>query len=151
MSGENARTGDGPGEDLDAARGAIRDARRALERAERAVERAESAEERRPARIRVDGPTWTWRERLWAAPAETRVGVRELVEALDVSESWIYSRTKADAEDPIPHRKIGGSLVFLVGEVRHWIREHEEAPVQGPSWSPVRDGLGVVESGRGPR
>lgn len=137
----------GPDAALESAREALREARDAVERAERAVEAAEREGDRRPASVTVEGPTWTWRERLWAAPAETRVGVRELVEALDVSESWIYARTKRDAEDPIPHRKMGGSLRFVVGEVRHWIREREDAPVAGPTWSPAGEGLGVVEGG----
>src|SRR5688500_1258621 len=38
----------------------------------------------------------TWRERLWLVPAETRLGRRELLEALGRSRSWLY--TWLDAE-----------------------------------------------------
>ena len=69
----------------------------------------------------------TWRERLWLVPAETRLGIAELCEALDRSQSWAYRRTGSKAEDPLPHRLLDGQLVFVVGEVRHWIRTNEES------------------------
>lgn len=147
MNGSEDGSGPGSAPAFDRLREALDAAREAVRRAERAVEEADREGGRRPASITVEGPRWTWRERLWAAPAETRVGVAELVEALDVSESWVYSRTKKDADDPIPHRKFGGTLQFIVGEVRAWIREREEAPVSGPMWSPATNGLGVVEGG----
>lgn len=68
----------------------------------------------------------TWRTKLWTCPAETRLGLKELAEALDVSDGWIYSRTKQDAEPRLPHGKMGGSLVFRAGEIRAWLRDHEE-------------------------
>ena len=80
-------------------------------------------------------PTWTWRERLWVAPAETRIGTHELAEALGRPKSWIYARTQAGAEDPLPHSKFDGTLVFMVGEVRAWIREREEPVIGGPTHS----------------
>lgn len=147
MKPDESRPRDGTDTPLEDAREALISAREAVQRAERAVRRVEDKGEGRAARVTVETPAWTWREKLWAAPAECRIGVAELVEALGVSESWVYARTKADAEDPIPHRKLGGSLRFPVGEVRHWLREREEAPVQGPSWSPVDGGLGIVEGG----
>ena len=69
----------------------------------------------------------TWRERLWLVPAETRLGVAEVCEALDRSPSWAYRHTGPKAQDPLPHRLLDGQLVFLCGEIRHWIREHEES------------------------
>lgn len=149
MSGADDRPADGPPPGLEDARAALREAREALARAERAVEEAAREGAARPAELRLEGPEWTWRERLWAAPAETRVGVEELAEGLGVSKSWIYQRTKAGAEPRLPHRKLAGSLVFVVGEVRAWIREHEATPLAGPTWSPAGDGLGVVEGGGG--
>lgn len=149
MSAER-RSGDAQEDAVAAARARLAEAREALAAAERALGRVESRGERKAPEPFPDPPetaAWTWRAKLWACPAETRIGVAELVEALDCSESWIYARTKADAEDPIPHRKIGGSLRFLAGEVRHWLREREKAPVQGPSWSPAEGGLGIVEGG----
>jgi hypothetical protein len=74
----------------------------------------------------------TWRERLWTVPAETRLGVHELAEALNRPKSWIYRRTGVKAEGRIPHRKQGGELVFAAGEVRAWLRSHEEIIEAGP-------------------
>ena len=74
----------------------------------------------------------TWRERLWTVPAETRLGVHELSEALNRPRSWIYRRTGEKAEDRIPHRKQGGELVFAAGEVRAWLRADEEIIAAGP-------------------
>jgi hypothetical protein len=84
----------------------------------------------------------SWRERLWTAPAETRVGVRELSEATGRPKSWVYRHTGPRAKDRIPHRRIDGELVFVVGELRHWFREHEVIVEAGP----VADGrrLGVA-------
>ena len=73
----------------------------------------------------------TWRERLWFVPAETRLGVAELCEALNRSSSWAYRRT-GNAEDPLPHRLLDGQLVFVAGEIRHWIRTHEESVSECP-------------------
>ena len=80
---------------------------------------------------------WTWRERIWVVPAETRLGVAELAEALGRPKSWVYARThryqgKGTArkerrrEELIPHRKMGGALAFTAGEIRTWIRLREE-------------------------
>jgi len=68
----------------------------------------------------------SWKERLWECPAETRLGVRELAEACGRPRSWVYKNTQEKAEHRLPHRKLEGSLVFLVGECRCWIREQEE-------------------------
>lgn len=77
----------------------------------------------------------TWRERLWTAPAETRIGVRELAEAVGRPRSWVYRRTGPNSpRAPLPHRKLDGELVFVVGEIRDWLRDHESglAPVLQP-------------------
>ncbi len=69
-----------------------------------------------------------WRERLWTMPAETRLGVTELCEALGRSKSWVYRHTGNCApEDRLPHRLLEGSLVFVAGEIRTWLRENEES------------------------
>ena len=78
----------------------------------------------------------TWRERLWSAPTDVRIGVGELSEALGHSRSWIYKRTGPKSVDRIPHARLGGELVFRVGEIRHWIRTSEDVVVAGPSESP---------------
>ena len=88
----------------------------------------------------------TWRERLWLVPAETRLGVHEVCEALDRSQSWAYRRTGAKAEDPLPHRLMDGQLVFTAGELRTWIRQHEESVHELPMDStPGERALRVVD------
>jgi hypothetical protein len=77
------------------------------------------------------GESWTWRERLWTVPAETRLGVLEVAEALGRPRSFVYARTQKNAIEPIPHRKLDGALVFAAGEVRAWVRAQEETPVAG--------------------
>ncbi|MEW5927830.1 MAG: hypothetical protein AB1941_10110 [Gemmatimonadota bacterium] len=98
----------------------------------------------------------TWRERLWTAPGETRIGVAELAEALGCSRDWIYARTSpkrsreaqrrgAGAARRIPHRKLDG-LVFVVGEIRTWITESEEVVVQGRA-DAMRPALRIARGG----
>ena len=85
---------------------------------------------------------WTWRERLWVAPADTRLNTSEVAEALGRPKSWVYERTSRSRgresdrlsggpQESIPHRKIGGSLVFVAGEVREWLERQEERVVGG--------------------
>lgn len=80
-----------------------------------------------------DAPEPTWRERLWTAPAEARLGVVEVAEAIGRPKSWVYRHTseKAAGTDRLPHRKLEGELLFVAGEVRAWIKQHEEIVV-GP-------------------
>ena len=79
-----------------------------------------------PAAPRVATFEPTWRERLWTVPPETRIGVRELAEALGRPKSWVYRRTAPHGERaPLPHRKLDGELVFIVGEIRGWLPDHE--------------------------
>jgi len=81
----------------------------------------------------------TWRERLWTAPAETRIGVRELAEAVGRPRSWVYRRTAPSADRaPLPHRKLDGELVFVVGEIRAWLREHETVLVPAVEMAAAR-------------
>ena len=79
-------------------------------------------------------PEADWPARLWQVPSETRLGVRELAEAVGRPRSLVYRHT-APAGDlaPIPHRRLDGLLVFLAGEVRDWLRANEEpkAPALG--------------------
>lgn len=79
----------------------------------------------------------TWRERLWLVPAETRLGTREILEALGRSRSWLYSHLGEDrGRDRLPHRKMDGELTFAAGEVRAWVRDHEDVVAAGPMESP---------------
>lgn len=92
-------------------------------------------------------PPLTWRERLWIVPAETRIGAAEVCEAFGRPKSWLYRHTSAAT---IPHRKLDGELVFLVGEVRTWIRDHEEVVKAVPMESSAaeRAGFGVIPGRR---
>ncbi len=89
-------------------------------------------------RLSGDGPKATarhldsWRERLWTAPPETRLGVKELAAAVGHSPSWVWKRTRPGAPGgSIPHRKRDAELVFLAGEVRAWLTAREAAPSTG--------------------
>ncbi|MDB4875728.1 MAG: hypothetical protein JWM41_2174 [Gemmatimonadetes bacterium] len=82
----------------------------------------------------------TWRERLWVAPAETRLGVRELAEAIGRPLSWCYRHTSTKTGVALlPYRKLDGELVFVASEIRTWIAEHEEIIERGQMSSPRRD------------
>ncbi len=76
----------------------------------------------------VDREPLSWREKLWTVPPETRIGVQELAEAVGRSRDWCYRHTspKADSDDRLPHRKLDGELVFIVAEIRDWIRSQED-------------------------
>ncbi len=74
----------------------------------------------------TEPPSVTWCERLWTAPAETRIGVRELVEAVGRLKHWVYRHSGPSATDRLSCRKLDGELVFVVGEIREWLRDHEQ-------------------------
>ena len=76
----------------------------------------------------------TWRERLWVAPAETRMGVRDVAEALGRPVSFVYRGTSTKT---IPHRKLDDELTFTAGELRAWLQVHEESITRGPT-APAR-------------
>lgn len=82
-----------------------------------------------------------WREKLWACPAETRLGVRELAEALGRPKSFVYRLTSITAaragKTPLPHRKLDGELVFVAAEIRAWLSAQEEVVVTGPEPRPA--------------
>ncbi|MEX2281793.1 MAG: hypothetical protein WEE89_04875 [Gemmatimonadota bacterium] len=78
----------------------------------------------------------TWRTRLWTCPAETRLGVREVAEAIGHPVSWVYRRTQKTATDRLPFRRLDGELVFTAGELRAWIRAAEEIVSAGPMDTP---------------
>ena len=73
----------------------------------------------------IHAEPYTWREKLWTVPEETRIGAYEMCEALGRTKSWLYHRTGPSAKDRIPHRKLDGELVFVVGDVREWLRRRE--------------------------
>jgi hypothetical protein len=79
-----------------------------------------------------------WRVLLWTVPPETRIGREELLEAVGRPRSWLYRHTAAKAGHRIPHRKLDGELVFVVGEVRAWLKEQEQVVQAGPLDPPTR-------------
>ena len=67
-----------------------------------------------------------WREKLWTVPADTRLGVREVAEAMGRPRSWVYRRTsEKSGKAPPPFRRLDGELVFAAGELRVWLKRHE--------------------------
>ena len=66
------------------------------------------------------------RERLWDCPADTRLGVLELCEALGRSKAFVYRLTRTK---DIPHRKLDGELVFRAGDIRAWVQQREDVQV----------------------
>ncbi|HKW09663.1 MAG TPA: hypothetical protein VJO33_04740 [Gemmatimonadaceae bacterium] len=83
-----------------------------------------------PANAPRESAATTWRERLWTAPPDTRLGISELSEAIGRPKSWIYKRTsQKSAFAPIPHRHLDGGLVFVAGELRQWLAQQEQAIV----------------------
>lgn len=89
-----------------------------------------------PSAESVEAAPETWRVKVWTVPADVRIGKHELLEAVGRSESWLYRHTSAKADHRIPHRKLDGELVFVVGEVRAWLKEHEDIIEAGPMAGP---------------
>ena len=85
-----------------------------------------------PEMARDMAPPLPWTLLLWTADPETRIGRAELLEAVGRPTSWLYRHTGPKAKHRIPHRKLDGELIFLVGEVRRWLRDREEIIVAGP-------------------
>ena len=105
-------------------------------------------EEAEPSREATSTPSdlWTLRERLWTVPAETRLGVAEVAEALGRGRAFVYARTAAKAEDPLPHRKLDGTLLFTAGELRAWVRDREDVVVAGRSESTPSERSGQLHA-----
>ena len=78
-------------------------------------------------RLRDPDVPQTWRERLWSVPADTRLNVREVAEALGQSVSWVYKHTsRRSGQAQLPHRQLAnGKLAFLAGEIRTWLGQTE--------------------------
>lgn len=69
----------------------------------------------------------TWRERLWTAPEDTRLGVLDVAEAVGRPRSWVYRAVNAKrGADRLPARRLDGELVFQAGEVRAWLARQEQ-------------------------
>jgi predicted DNA-binding transcriptional regulator AlpA len=76
----------------------------------------------------------TWRARLWLVDPSTRLGVREAAEALGRPRSFIYRHTtaKCASAERLPCRRLNGELVFVAGELRTWLEQHEEIINRAP-------------------
>ena len=101
----------------------------------------------RPAPVAPDhAGTASWRVLLWTVDPETRIGRNEILEAVGRPVSWLYRHTGEAATHRIPHRKLHGQLVFVVGEVRRWLRDREEIVVGGSAQggAPRLHGSGAV-------
>lgn len=100
--------------------------------------------------LRMNGepPADTWRERLWTCPDETRLGVREIAEAVGRPPSWVYRavsphryerakdgtrRKVRRLEQPLPCERLDGKLVFRAGRVRSWIEARSGSHLRRPS------------------
>ena len=105
---------------------------------------SEAAEPPREASAPSD--SWTWREKLWVVPSETRMGTCEVAEALGRPRSFVYARTQKQADDQIPHRKLDGTLVFTAGEVRAWARAREDVVHAGPMESTEAERSGQLHA-----
>jgi hypothetical protein len=77
----------------------------------------------------------TWREKLWTVPTDTRMTVPDVAEAIGRPLSWVYRHTsvKSAGEQRLPHRKMDGELLFVAGEIRAWLLDHEETVHGGRS------------------
>lgn len=74
-----------------------------------------------------------WRSRLWSVPAETRLSVDEVAEAVGRSKHWVYRATaEGKGRERLPARKLDGRLEITAGELRAWIRDREEVLHGGP-------------------
>lgn len=87
---------------------------------------------------RITSPALPWTVLLWSADPETRIGRAELLEAVGRPASWLYRHTGPKAKHQMPHRKLDGELVFVVGEIRRWLRDREEIVMAGPMDTPSR-------------
>jgi hypothetical protein len=75
-----------------------------------------------------------WRERLWTCPADTRLGVREVAEALGRPRSWVYRAAAVKRGlRRLPAVRFGGELVFEAGVVRDWVTREESGAVSRPA------------------
>ncbi|MBM4182905.1 MAG: hypothetical protein FJ207_01620 [Gemmatimonadetes bacterium] len=74
----------------------------------------------------------SWRVLLWTVDPETRIGRDEFLEATGKPKGWLYRHTGEKSTERIPHRRLDGQLVFVVGEVRRWLREREVIEAAGP-------------------
>lgn len=67
-----------------------------------------------------------WSALLWLVPGETRIGIRELCEAVGRPRSWVHRHTAERGNcQRLPHRLMDGRLIFVAEELRQWLLQHE--------------------------
>lgn len=80
-----------------------------------------------------------WRAQLWTVPAETRLSVEEVADAVGRPKSWVYRHTSAKSGlAQLPCTKLDGELQFIAGEIREWITLNEERIVAPLNITPIR-------------
>lgn len=50
----------------------------------------------------------------------------ELAQVLQVSTTWVYSRSRTRKKSGFPVRKVGKYIRFSVGEVLNWLKDQSE-------------------------
>ena len=97
-----------------------------------ALEPEEDQSDARPVEL-LEAEPESWRSRVWSVPAETRLSVDEVAEAVGRSKHWVYRATsEGKGRERLPARKLDGRLEITAGELRAWIRDHEEVLHGGP-------------------
>lgn len=82
-----------------------------------------------------------WNALVWRAdlvPDATLLTIEQAAEATGWTRAAIYKRTSRwhrehDTCAPLPHLRVAGSLRIRVGELRQWLRGHEQVIVPGPT------------------
>lgn len=68
-----------------------------------------------------------WRSRVHRVHEDTRLGLGEVAEALDVSERTVRRYLAGDGERPeLPHRRGPVGITVRAGDLRTWLRDVEE-------------------------
>ena len=79
--------------------------------------------------------------------AKRRLGMWEVLEGLGRSRSWLYGHMGEEkGPDRFPHRKLDGELIFTAGELRAWIRDHEELVAGGRTESTSEERRGLLRA-----
>jgi hypothetical protein len=76
------------------------------------------------------------RDAFWAMPDERCLGVQELAAALGRPTSWVRRHCSPKSGLPLlPRSRLDGAVMFKVGAVRTWLKEHDHVPT--PAIMPI--------------
>lgn len=68
----------------------------------------------------------SWRSRLWCVSGETRLGLSDVAEALDVSERSVRRYIDGNGDrPPLPHQRGPTGITITAGDLRQWIEDVE--------------------------